>query len=412
MGKASKWIRNFLIGKKDEKEKKKESCFSLESFATPKEKPRWSFVRSSSTDTNPYKSTRSFDSIVTCQLVTQNAQNRVTAIAVAANEATERGVGAKHAVSEKPGPVEDAAATKIQAVFRSYLARKALCALRGLVKLQALARGHLVRKQTTAMMRCMHSLMAIQVRARVQRIQMADEAQGNRRTTRTTNRELAQGSQLSRTYSETMDAKVNETRQSLKSKSEHMNYSKIERTRLPISKHDHQLQISPNPSTLADKSSRICNKQFQDNSSTKSQRSPQYFSTMFDSNQTRAPFSTPVPDDHDYQFSPNFMANTESSKAKARSRSEPKQRPKWRMKQKSTRTASTEKMDVTQEILMHSSLSHSKTTAKKNQYPWLMKLYRQTKSIKDSECDSTSTMTNNSNYCNSLIVCEPPVNLY
>lgn len=50
-------------------------------------------------------------------------------------------------------------------------------ALRGLVKLQALVRGHQVRKKTTATLRQMHALMAIQVRARFQRIQMAEESQ-------------------------------------------------------------------------------------------------------------------------------------------------------------------------------------------------------------------------------------------
>lgn len=57
-----------------------------------------------------------------------------------------------------------------------WQARKALCALRALVKLQALVRGHLVRKQTTTTLRQMHALMAIQVRARFQRIQMAEES--------------------------------------------------------------------------------------------------------------------------------------------------------------------------------------------------------------------------------------------
>lgn len=45
------------------------------------------------------------------------------------------------------------------------------------MKLQALVRGHLVRKQTADMIRCLHSLMAIQLRARVQRAQMADETE-------------------------------------------------------------------------------------------------------------------------------------------------------------------------------------------------------------------------------------------
>lgn len=44
------------------------------------------------------------------------------------------------------------------------------------MKLQALIRGHFVRKQTNATMRCMQALLAIQVRARFQRIQMAEAA--------------------------------------------------------------------------------------------------------------------------------------------------------------------------------------------------------------------------------------------
>ena len=56
-------------------------------------------------------------------------------------------------------------------------AKKALHALRGLVKLQALVRGHQVRKQIAATLRRMHAVMAIQVRARFQRIQMAEEPQ-------------------------------------------------------------------------------------------------------------------------------------------------------------------------------------------------------------------------------------------
>ncbi|KAM3343304.1 hypothetical protein P3S68_025393 [Capsicum galapagoense] len=53
------------------------------------------------------------------------------------------------------------AATKIQSVFRGYLARKALRALKGLVKFQALVRGFLVRKRAAATLHSMQALSAV-----------------------------------------------------------------------------------------------------------------------------------------------------------------------------------------------------------------------------------------------------------
>ncbi|KAK7245468.1 hypothetical protein RIF29_40314 [Crotalaria pallida] len=58
------------------------------------------------------------------------------------------------------------AALRIQTLFRGFLARKALRALKGLVKLQALVRGYLVRKQVTATLHSMQAVIRAQATVR------------------------------------------------------------------------------------------------------------------------------------------------------------------------------------------------------------------------------------------------------
>ncbi|PPS14804.1 hypothetical protein GOBAR_AA05772 [Gossypium barbadense] len=70
----------------------------------------------------------------------------------------------------------DPAAVTVQAAFRGYLARRAFRTLKGIIRLQAVIRGHLVRRQAVATLCCTWGIVKLQALARGQKVRCSDIA--------------------------------------------------------------------------------------------------------------------------------------------------------------------------------------------------------------------------------------------
>ncbi|KAL8487293.1 hypothetical protein ACS0TY_023828 [Phlomoides rotata] len=78
---------------------------------------------------------------------------------------------------QRPEPTlrhQNLSATKIQAAYRGFLARRSFRALKGLVRLQAVVRGQNVKRQTLNAMKQMQLLVRVQTQIQSRRIQMLE----------------------------------------------------------------------------------------------------------------------------------------------------------------------------------------------------------------------------------------------
>lgn len=178
MGKATRWLRGLLGMKKG-----KENVADNSNFSERKEKNRWSFAKSGK-DSGRLREIPAADTAWLRSLIADSDKeqnNHAIAVAAATAAAADAAVAAAQAAvavvrltSHGRGALfsggrERLAAVKIQTNFRGFLARKALRALRGLVKLQALVKGYLVRKRAAATLQSMQALIRAQAAVRSQR---------------------------------------------------------------------------------------------------------------------------------------------------------------------------------------------------------------------------------------------------
>ncbi|KAI3759718.1 hypothetical protein L6452_07731 [Arctium lappa] len=365
MGKATRWFKG-LLGMKD-----KENVDNLNS-GDRREKKRWSFAKPLKESHLPPPATAAMGYINppvsgsnavwlrSYMSETQKEQNKhAIAVAAATAAAADAAVAAAQAAVAVVrltnngrgnmyggGTTERWAAVKIQTVFRAHLARKALRALKGLVKLQALVRGFLVRERAAATLHSMQALIRAQAAIRSERA----------RRSFTKDHEIRHRKSIGRFDTERTEfhsKRLSSYESSTNCYDESPKIVEIDTYR----PHSRSRRINTCTSDSGEESQCHCNNNnmpsplqnpacisipefhhLQDfewgyvGDEYKSSRTAQSTPRFMNSNRSNAP-ATPAKSVcgdgffRPYSNHPSYMASTQSSKAKLRSHSAPKQRP-------------------------------------------------------------------------------------
>ncbi|GER50320.1 IQ domain-containing protein [Striga asiatica] len=106
---------------------------------------------------------------------TKNADDDVAVETVSVEEIATKVVRLSKPSQFAGKSAEEIAVIKIQTAFRGYLARRALRALRGLVRLKSLVDGPTAKRQTASTLKCMQTLSRVQSQIQSRRLRMLEE---------------------------------------------------------------------------------------------------------------------------------------------------------------------------------------------------------------------------------------------
>nr|QYK98088.1 IQ-DOMAIN 14-like protein [Benincasa hispida var. chieh-qua]QYK98100.1 BFS [Benincasa hispida] len=362
MGKATRWFKN-LFGIKRDKETKRE----ISNAGNKEKKPTTGDAELCNNPATipPNLSAAEAAWLKSFYSETEKEQSKhAIAVAAATAAAADAAVAAAQAAvavvrltSHGRGTMfgggrERWASVKIQTCFRGYLARKALRALKGLVKLQALVRGYLVRKQATATLHSMQALIRAQATVRSQRTRrfINDETRLEIRARKSMERfDDTKSEHTASVHSRRLSASLDNTTFTAmeespkiveiytgrpKSWSRRTNTSASELSDDPF----HQTLSSPLPCRTPSRLQIPDCRNFHDSDwcggddwrlISTAQSTPRFVSSGGGSNGPPTPAKSMCGENffRGYLNFPNYMANTQSFKAKLRSQSAPKQRP-------------------------------------------------------------------------------------
>nr|XP_011463084.1 PREDICTED: protein IQ-DOMAIN 31-like isoform X2 [Fragaria vesca subsp. vesca] len=170
MGKTpGKWIKNLLLGKKSSKGREKSASKGESVFSSKLSVPE--FTVSAPVISLPLVAT----------VVSNGVDSEIRAAAEVPNDnitlSSGKDDGQTQAISSSGSQdlrKREEAATKAQSAYRGYVARRAYRTLKGIIRLQALIRGHLVRRQAVSTLLCVQGIVKFQALIRGQHVRHSD----------------------------------------------------------------------------------------------------------------------------------------------------------------------------------------------------------------------------------------------